>query len=70
MGFAVPLQDTATTGIVRCDRPWALDLEARRAHRIEAAPAAVIDEALAGLAALVESAEPLGAPALTDVEIV
>jgi mRNA-degrading endonuclease toxin of MazEF toxin-antitoxin module len=51
-GFAVPLRDTVTTGIVRCDQPRALDLGARGARWVEAVPAAVMDEALARLAAL------------------
>jgi len=53
-GFTVPLTDagTRTTGVVRCDQPRALDLEARGGRRIEAAPAAIVDEVLARLAPL------------------
>jgi mRNA-degrading endonuclease toxin of MazEF toxin-antitoxin module len=53
-GFTVSLTDvgTRTTGVVRCDQPRALDLEARGGRRVEAAPGAVIDEVLAKLAPL------------------
>ena len=53
-GFTVSLTDarTRTTGVVRCDQPRALDLEARGGTRLEAAPAAIVDEVLARLAPL------------------
>ena len=51
-GFTVPLEGTATTGVVRCDQPRALDFGARRARRVEAAPGAVVEDVLARLAAL------------------
>jgi mRNA interferase ChpB len=55
-GFAVPLTGagTATTGVVRCDQPRALDLGARHGRRIEAVPAGIMDEVLARLAPLFE----------------
>lgn len=55
-GFAVSLMGagTATTGVVRCDQPRALDLGARQARRLEAVPAEIIDEVLARLAPLFE----------------
>lgn len=55
-GFAVSLAGagTRTTGIVRCDQPRALDLDARRAHRLEAVPTAIVEEVLARLAPLFE----------------
>jgi mRNA-degrading endonuclease toxin of MazEF toxin-antitoxin module len=43
---------TRTTGAIRCDQPRALDLEARGGRRLEAAPAAIVDEVLARLAPL------------------
>jgi mRNA-degrading endonuclease toxin of MazEF toxin-antitoxin module len=48
-GFAVPLMGsgTQTTGVVRCDQPRALDLAARRARKLEKAPAAIVEEVLA-----------------------
>jgi len=50
-GFAVSLMGagTSTTGVIRCDQPRALDLSARRARKMESAPAAVVDEVLAKL---------------------
>ena len=53
-GFTVLLTDagTRTTGVVRCDQPRALDLQARGGRRLEAAPAAIVDEVLARLAPL------------------
>ena len=53
-GFTISLTDvgTRTTGVIRCDQPRALDLEARGGRRVETAPAAVIDEVLAKLAPL------------------
>ena len=55
-GFAVSLigAGTQTTGVIRCDQPRALDLGARRARRLEAAPETIVEEALAKLAAILE----------------
>jgi len=55
-GFAVPLMGagTETTGVVRCDQPRALDLQARGGRRIERAPQFIIDEVLARLAPIVQ----------------
>jgi mRNA interferase ChpB len=53
-GFAVPLIGAGlrTTGIVRCDQPRAIDIEARRGRRVEMAPDAIIDEVLAKVSVL------------------
>ena len=53
-GFAVSLDDagTRTRGVIRCDQPRVLDLAARNGRRLEAVPAAVMDEVLARLAAI------------------
>ena len=53
-GFAVSLADagTRTTGMVRCDQPRALDLDARGGRKLETVPNATIDEVLAKLAPL------------------
>jgi len=48
-GFAVPLDGTTTTGIVRCDQPGALDLSARRGKKVESVPEAIMNEVLARL---------------------
>jgi len=55
-GFAVPLTGagTRTTGIVRCNQPCALDIDARRGRRLEGVPASIMDEVLARLAPLFE----------------
>lgn len=54
IGFAVPLEGTRTTGIVRCDQPRVLDVNARNGRRIESLPAGVMDEVLARLATIFE----------------
>jgi mRNA interferase ChpB len=47
LGFAVTLEGTKTTGIVRCDQPRVLDLDARKGRKTESLPAAIIEEVLA-----------------------
>lgn len=54
IGFAVPLTGTRTTGVVRCDQPRVLDLNARNGRRVESLPAAIIDEVLAKAATIFE----------------
>ena len=51
-GFAVSLAGagTRTTGVVRCDQPRALDLEARGGRKLESVPVTIINEVLARLA--------------------
>ena len=53
-GFAVSLSGagTRTTGVVRCDQPRGLELGSRGGRKLEAVPAAIIDEVLAKLAPL------------------
>jgi mRNA interferase ChpB len=43
-----------TEGVVLCNQVRTLDLKVRRAQFIEAAPTAIVDEALARVAALIE----------------
>ena len=52
LGFAVPLLGIKTTGIVRCDQPRVVDLQARRGRRVEAVPQAIIDDVLARVATI------------------
>ena len=52
IGFAVPL--SGTTGVVRCDQPRVLDLEARRGRKVDALPAEILDEVLARVVTLFE----------------
>jgi mRNA interferase ChpB len=53
-GFTVSLTGagTLTAGVIRCDQPRALDLDARGGRKLESVPAEVIDEVLAKLAPL------------------
>ncbi|MHB8217206.1 MAG: type II toxin-antitoxin system PemK/MazF family toxin [Candidatus Sulfotelmatobacter sp.] len=53
-GFAVPLSETKTTGIIRCDQPRALDLAARGGKKLESIPGAIMAEVLARLAPIFE----------------
>ena len=55
-GFAVSLEgaDTRTTGVIRCDRPRALDLTARNGRPLETVPEHIVDDALARLTAILE----------------
>lgn len=50
-GFAVSLTGagTKTTGVIRCDQPRALDLDARHGRRLESVPATILNEVLAKL---------------------
>ena len=50
-GFAVSLMGagTQTTGVVRCDQPRTLDLNARHAKRLESLPAPILEEVMARL---------------------
>lgn len=52
IGFAVPLAGTKTTGIVRCDQPRVLDLQARGGRKVEALPTGILDDVLARTATL------------------
>lgn len=54
IGFAVHLTGTTTTGVVRCDQPRILDLNARNGRKVESLPAAIMDEVLAKAATLFE----------------
>lgn len=55
-GFAVPLEGsgTKTTGVVRCDRPRALDLSSRKARKLESVPLQIIEEVLAKISPIFE----------------
>ena len=54
VGFAVPISGIKTTGVVRCDQPRALDLNARNARKVDTLPAAILDDVLATAATLFE----------------
>ncbi|MBA7847873.1 type II toxin-antitoxin system PemK/MazF family toxin [Klebsiella sp. RHBSTW-00484] len=53
-GFAVSLDGagTKTTGIIRCDQPRTIDMEARNGKRLERIPEAIVNEVLARLEAI------------------
>ncbi len=54
IGFVVPLAGTKTTGVVRCDQPRVLDLNARNGRKVESLPVTVMDEVLARVATIFE----------------
>jgi mRNA interferase ChpB len=56
IGFAVSLSGagTRTTGIVRCDQPRAIGLQARNGQKLERLRADVVNEVLAKLTTLFE----------------
>jgi mRNA interferase ChpB len=54
IGFAVPISGIKTTGVVRCDQPRVLDLQARNGRRVDTLPAATMEEVLAKLAPIFE----------------
>jgi mRNA interferase ChpB len=47
IGFAVPISGIGTTGVVRCDQPRVIDLQARGGRRVDTLPAAILNEVLA-----------------------
>ena len=55
-GFAVSLAGatTRTTGVIRCDQPRALDLDARGGKKLESVPEPIVEEVLAKLATILE----------------
>jgi mRNA interferase ChpB len=56
LAWTVPLAGAGlqTDGVVLCNQVRTVDLKARRAHFIEAAPASITDEVLARVAALID----------------
>ena len=47
IGFAVPISGIGTTGVVRCDQPRVIDLQARGGRKVDTLPAAILNEVLA-----------------------
>lgn len=47
IGFAAQLIGTKTTGIIRCDQPRVLDLQARHGKKVEMLPEALLADVLA-----------------------
>lgn len=54
IGFAVPISGIKTTGVVRCDQPRVLDIQARGGKKVDTLPAEILDEVLARLAPIFE----------------
>jgi mRNA interferase ChpB len=54
IGFAVPISGIKTTGVVRCDQPRVLDLQARDGRKVDTLPAAIMEDVLAKLAPIFE----------------
>jgi mRNA interferase ChpB len=54
LGFSVPLSGTKTTGVVCCDQPRVLDLNARNGRKVESLPVVIMDEVLAKVATIFE----------------
>lgn len=54
IGFAVPLENTRTRGIVRCDQPRVLDIHARGGRKVETIPPDILDEVMARVIVLFE----------------
>ena len=55
-GFAVSLDEAGirTKGVIRCDQPRALDLDARNGRHLDTVPEHIMDEVLARLVTLFE----------------
>jgi len=54
LGFGVTLTGLKTAGIVRCDQPRALDLEARGGKKVEEVGDALLDEVMAKVVTIFE----------------
>jgi mRNA interferase ChpB len=54
IGFAVPITGIKTTGVVRCDQPRVLDLQARNGRKVDTLPPAILDDVLARLVSIFE----------------
>jgi mRNA interferase ChpB len=54
IGFAVEIAGIKTTGVIRCDQPRVLDLVERGGRKVDALPAALLDDVLARVATLFE----------------
>ena len=54
IGFAVPLSGISTTGVIRCDQPRVLDLDARHGRKVDSLPDEIMQDVLARLATIFE----------------
>jgi mRNA interferase ChpB len=51
-GFAVAISGIGTTGVVRCDQPRVLDLDARGGRKVDTLPAALLADVMARLSTI------------------
>lgn len=56
IGFAVPISGIETTGVVRCDQPRVLDLDARHGRKVGTLPAVILEEVMARVVTIFEMA--------------
>ena len=54
IGFAVPILGIKTTGVVRCDQPRVLDIDARQGRKVDVLPAVILNEVMARLTPIFE----------------
>ncbi len=54
LGFIVHLSGLKTTGVVRCDQPRVLDLQARHGRLIDRLPSDLLDEVMAKVLTIFE----------------
>src|ERR1700722_15535740 len=54
IGFAVPITGIRTTGVVRCDQPRVLDIQARQGRKVDTLPPEILDDVLARLATILQ----------------
>jgi mRNA interferase ChpB len=54
IGFGVVLSGIKTTGLVRCDQPRVLDINARGGRHIDVLPAELLDEVMAKVITMFE----------------
>ena len=52
IGFAVPITGIETTGILRCDQPRVLDIDACHGRKVDTLPADLLDDVMARVATL------------------
>lgn len=54
IGFAVSITGIKTTGVVRCDQPRVLDLQARGGRKVDVLPTKILDDVMARVVTLFE----------------
>lgn len=54
IGFAVAISGIKTIGVIRCDQPRVLDLDARSGRKVDTLPPAILDEVMAKVVTIFE----------------